>query len=66
MGFTKQGTENLKLCAENSTSLWVCIHNLILKKAKYLLVSLVATVQEEIQYSNNPFQLVFSICVLFS
>lgn len=57
------------MCSKFKLPLRICVYSLILKKAKYHLVSLVATIWEKTQYSNNPFQLFFfffSICVLVS
>lgn len=44
------------MCSKFKLPLRICVYSLILKKAKYHLVSLVATIWEETQYSNNPFQ----------
>lgn len=48
-----QRTGNLEfeaICRKFKLSFRYCINNLILKKAKYILLSFVATLQEEIQY----------------
>lgn len=43
------------MCSKFKLSLRICVYSLILKKSKYHLVSLVATVWEEAQYSDNKF-----------